>query len=105
MLARYLSSMAIVLVLIPGGLEMVEDVGHLITLGHLEEGACADACDTSGCTPGSHACPCCPSLRVTVSTGELTVPELGVTRAVPPPPYLGSPREGFTRPQPRPPRA
>lgn len=96
---------AFVVGLVPGGLEMFEDVGHLITVGHLEEGDCADACDLSGCTPSSHACPCCGSIHVVLSDERPEVPTFGprYQRAVPD--VDGSPRVGFGRRLPRPPSA
>lgn len=98
-------ALCLVLGLVPGGVEMFEDAGHLLFVGHLEEGACADACDDSGCTPGSHACPCCPSLRVTAAEQRLTVPgaepsgELELTAVA------NVIRPGFARRVPRPPAA
>ena len=102
---RVVLALVLTVGLIPGGGEMFEDVGNLILSGHLEEGSCADACDLSGCTPGSHACTCCSSSRVTAAEQRASVPPPGASGALDLPSAGGSARAGFSRRLPRPPSA
>ena len=97
--------LVVVLGLIPGGLEMFEDTGHLLVLGHLEEGACADACDDSGCTPGTHACSCCASTRLAAADAQVSVPEAQPSGELERPRAARAARPGFGRRLLRPPTA
>lgn len=102
---RVLVLLSLALGVIPGGIELAGDAAHLALEGHLDDGDCADECDDSGCTPGSHACSCCAALRVApsvVSTPIASAAEAGVVE------WLvreGGERPSFARGVCRPPNA
>src|SRR5690349_14782360 len=69
---RMLLCMLVVLGLVPGATELVENLEHILHDGHLRHGethelahadeSCAPETDEHGCTPLSHDCGCCASI-------------------------------------------
>ena len=74
---------ALAIVIMPGALELLENVGHLVAEGHLAHAAASgDHQEPSGsehgCTPIFHSCGCHASL---VFVGAQTPPTIGLRAA------------------------
>lgn len=102
---RALLVLSFALAVIPGGIELAEEVVCLAVEGHADEDGCADECAESGCRPGSHACSCCAAVRVAPSEPSASVPSAPPAGEVEWPAREGAERPSFAPAIARPPRA